>query len=117
MAELMMDAPCDATTRKLVPGSRSLLAADGDENTTSVDVWFGYDVHYRPQPVQSNYGNFTPRYVGLRNQVLGGLYFQQVRDLMRCWLCKSAIYFIAKLSDVMTGLYHPMSSACLARGW
>ncbi|KAL0029268.1 hypothetical protein WJX79_006326 [Trebouxia sp. C0005] len=77
MAELMIDAPHDATTRKLVPGSRSLLAADGEENATSVDLWFGYDVHYRPQPVQSNYGNFTPRYIGLRNQVLGGLYFQQ----------------------------------------
>ncbi len=85
MAELMMDAPHDATTtRKLVPGSRSLLAADGDQNATSVDLWFGYDVRYRPQPVQSNSGNFTPRYVGLRNQVLGGLYFQQVRDSTCC---------------------------------
>ena len=81
MAELMMEAPRDATTtRKPVPGSRSLLAADGDGNATSVDLWFGYDVHYRAQPVQSNSGNFTPRYVGLRNQVLGGLYFQQVRN-------------------------------------
>ncbi|KAL0039208.1 hypothetical protein WJX77_011442 [Trebouxia sp. C0004] len=86
MAELMIDAPHDATTRKLVPpGSRSLLAAaDRDENATSVDLWFGYDVHYRPQPVQSNYGNFTPRYVGLRNQVLGGLYFQQDREVLTC---------------------------------
>lgn len=78
MANLMMDAPQDSTTRKLRPGSRSLATAD--EVAVSADLWFGYDVHCRPQPVQRNSGNFTPRYVGLRNQVLGGLYFQQVRD-------------------------------------
>lgn len=82
MAELTMDAPYDANTRKLRPGARSLLAADDNQTAASVDLWFGYDVRYRPQPMQSTSGNYTPRYVGLRNQVLGGLYFQQVKDSM-----------------------------------
>ena len=80
MAELTMHAPYSANTRKL--GAGSLLAADDNQTAASVDLWFGYDVRYRPQPVQSTSGNFTPRYVGLRNQVLGGLYFQQVTDNM-----------------------------------
>ena len=82
MAELTMDAPDTANPRKLRPGARSLLAADDNQTAASVDLWFGYDVRYRPQPVQSTSGNHTPRYVGLRNQVLGGLYFQQVKDSM-----------------------------------
>ena len=72
MAELMMDST--AGPRKLGP-ARSLLS---DETAASVDLWFGYDVHYKSHPSQRTYGNITPRYVGSRNQVLGGLYFQQV---------------------------------------
>ena len=72
MAELMMDSA--AGSRKLGP-ARSLLS---DETAASLDLWFGYDVHYRSRPVERTYGNFTPRYMGSRNQVLGGLYFQQV---------------------------------------
>ena len=72
MSELMMDSK--AGLRKLGP-ARGLLAAEAE---ASVDLWFGYDVHYHSRPVQRGYGSFAPRYVGSRNQVLGGLYFQQV---------------------------------------
>ena len=74
--QLVMDIP-GSSLRKHGPGARSLLAV---EDSASVNLWFGYDVHYKAHPVQRNYGNFTPRYVALRNQVLGGLYFQQVRS-------------------------------------
>ncbi|KAL0047060.1 hypothetical protein WJX82_005420 [Trebouxia sp. C0006] len=79
-----LESPSPVTAPFASATAQSLLAADGDENATSVDLWFGYDVHYRAQPVQSNSGNFTPRYVGLRNQVLGGLYFQQEREVLTC---------------------------------
>ena len=75
MAELMLDSS-SSLNRRLTPGSRSLLAAE--EVAVAADLWFGYDVQYRPHDVERAYGNWTPRYVGLRNQVLGGLYFQQV---------------------------------------
>lgn len=73
MTELMVDSK--AGLRKLGP-ARGLLSAAEEE---FADLWFGYDVHYRSRPVQRDYGSFAPRYVGSRNQVLGGLYFQQVR--------------------------------------
>lgn len=75
MSELMMDS--NAGLRNLSSaGARALLSSV--EAEASADLWFGYDVHYNSRRVQRSYGSFPPRYVGLRNQVLGGLYFQQV---------------------------------------
>ena len=83
MSELMMESK--AGLRKLGP-ARGLLAAEAE---ASVDLWFGYDVHYHSRPVQRGYGSFAPRYVGSRNQVLGGLYFQQVnaQHMLHAGLC------------------------------
>ena len=75
MPSLEPDVPHDANAHQ-----RSLLGAVDTEIEASGKLWFGYDVKYRPQPIQRTYGNFTPRYVGLRNQVLGGLLLQQVRQ-------------------------------------
>lgn len=72
MTELMVDSK--AGLRKLGP-ARGLLSA---EEAEFADLWFGYDVHYRSRLVRRGYGSFAPRYLGSRNQVLGGLYFQQV---------------------------------------
>lgn len=81
----MLDSPF-TTHRRAAPGSRTLLAAHHAANAAqdvalAADLWFGYDVHYQPHHVERTYGNWTPRYVGARNQVLGGLYFQQVLSL------------------------------------
>ena len=80
MTELMLDSK--AGLRKLGP-ARGLLSAEEEE---FADLWFGYDVHYRSRPVQRGYGSFAPRYVGSRNQILGGLYFQQVsvQSMLHC---------------------------------
>ncbi len=75
MPSLEPDVPHDANAHQ-----RSLLGAVDTEVEASGEPWFGYDVKYKPQ-IQRTYGNFTPRYVGLRNQVLGGLLLQQVREL------------------------------------
>ena len=80
MSELMMDSKDGL--RKLGP-ARGLLSAEAETPTPAppappIDLWFGYDVHYHSRPVQRDNGSFAPRYVGSRNQVLGGLYFQQV---------------------------------------
>ena len=71
MSELMIDSK--AGLRKLGP-ARGLLSAEAE---AAVDLWFGYDAHYHSRPAQRDHGSFAPRYVGNRNQVLGGLYFQQ----------------------------------------
>ncbi|KAL3162410.1 hypothetical protein ABBQ32_010081 [Trebouxia sp. C0010 RCD-2024] len=81
MSELMMDS--NAGLRNLSSaGARALLSSF--EADASADLWFGYDVRYNSRPVQRSYGSFPPRCVGLRNQVLGGLYFQQDREVFRC---------------------------------
>lgn len=54
------------------------LTHDNGNQTATSGLWFGYDVQHRPEQSVSNYGNFTPRYIGGHNQVLGGLYIQQV---------------------------------------
>lgn len=54
------------------------LPHDDSDQTVTAELWYGYDVQYRPQQSVSQCGNFTPRYLAGRNQVLGGLYFQQV---------------------------------------
>ena len=54
------------------------LTLDDGNHTVTAGLWFGYDVQYRPHQSPGNSGNFTSRYIGGRNQVLGGLYFQQV---------------------------------------
>ena len=81
MSELLMDSK--AGLRKLSP-ARALLSAEAE---ASVDLWFGHDVHYNSRPFQRTYGTFAPRYVGGRNQVLGGLYFQQVSAQIHAVCC------------------------------
>ena len=54
------------------------LTHDDGNQTVTAGLWYGYNVQYRRQPSMSNSGNFTPRYIGGRNQLLGGLYLQEV---------------------------------------
>lgn len=61
------------------------LNHDEDNDTVTAGLWYGYDVQYRPEQSVVNYGNFTPRYLGGRNQVMGGLYFQQARHPLLCF--------------------------------
>ena len=84
MSELMMDSK--AGLRKLGPARGLLSSAEAE---AAVDMWFGYNVHYHSRPTQRNYDSFTPRYVGSRNQVLGGLYLQQASAQYKpnCRMC------------------------------
>lgn len=61
------------------------LSHDDSKETVAPGLWFGYDVHYRLKQSGNKHGKFIPRYIGGRNQVLGGLYFQQVN--LTCSLC------------------------------
>lgn len=85
--DLVSDLAHDANVQRPRLHSRFLLTDGGD--SAPADLWYGYDVKFRPKQVHHTNGNFTPRYVS-RNLVLGGLYFRQVRELA-CYLgCPSA---------------------------
>ena len=85
MADVSMPSTPSGMDKCFTPASRVLLASENATHTTGPDArWFGYDVHYRPKQLIQSYGNCTPRYVGLENQVLGGLFFQQVSKILLC---------------------------------
>lgn len=75
---LSESAPLPRYSKNISPISRALLAAT---SSVSEDVWYGYNVHHKQQPAPYSHGNYPPRYVGGRNEVLGGLYLQQVEQL------------------------------------
>ena len=54
------------------------LSHDDSNQTVVPGLWYGYDVQYRLQQSGSKLRKFVPRYIAGRNQLLGGLYFQQV---------------------------------------
>ena len=70
--------PYKPDTHAAGTGARSLLAAADGSNVSSANVWFGYDVERRAYTRQVSHEKAWPRYIGMRNQVLGGLYIKQV---------------------------------------